>query len=116
MRPCPAPDTPAQQALHWGVRLLPADTPLDSLLPTADVLVAERDVLPAHLDENALRHTYPKLICALIREDGESGGPLAEAVTCALVSITILYPQHLFSASGGVSRPRVNLNPLPPCR
>ena len=81
MRPCPATDTPAQQALHWGVRLLPADTPLDSLLPTADVLVAERDVLPAHLDENALRRTYPKLICALIREDGESGGPLAEAAS-----------------------------------
>lgn len=79
LRPGPAPQSPAQEALHWGAQVLPADTPVESLLASADVLVAERDTLPPGLEEDALRKAYPSLICAVIREDGESGGPLAEA-------------------------------------
>lgn len=81
LRPGPAPETPAQEALHWGAQLLPADTPPERLLPQADVLIAQRDTLPAGLDEKALRSAYPKLICAVIRENGESGGALAEAAS-----------------------------------
>ena len=100
VRPGEPPLDPAQDALHFGMEYQP-DLQLPKGLEGAGVLLAEADTLPDGLTRSVLRAQYPKLVCAVIREDGAVGGPLAEAA-CGMMDMTG-FPDGAPTLSGGQS-------------
>lgn len=100
VRPGEPPLDPARDALHFGMEYQP-DLQLPKGLEGAGVLLAEADTLPDGLTRSVLRTQHPKLVCAVIREDGAVGGPLAEAA-CGMMDMTG-FPDGAPTLSGGQS-------------
>ena len=96
-----SPENAAEEALYWGTEVFPEKKDMSELLCSADVLLAERDRLPLEFDRETLRTDYPKLVCAVIRENGESGGALAEAAS-GMMDMTG-FPDGAPTLSGGAA-------------
>lgn len=94
-----SPANASEEALYWGAKILPREAEISALLCSADVLLAEQDMLPLEFSRETLRADYPKLICAVIRENGENGGALAEAAS-GMMDMTG-FPHGAPTLSGG---------------
>lgn len=74
-----SPDSVTDYALYGDAPYTSANADITVLLDNTDVLLTEQNTLPAGMTRDILRRRWPKLVCAVIREDAESGGALAEA-------------------------------------